>query len=272
MPLRRIVGLAANISSVPEPPAPSSDSTGYIINNTMFLTLEEFQDATQFPLSRFFASAPIVTRVASVFTPYIGHILDEYMMAPLDAVKATVLFQYLMDTVAFLPESVQSAALPVVEAGAVAPGLYQDRSNLCLQTVISTFNNMLTHEFVLEDFPKGNKAAATDLVNRIWTALGGDLETVPWADAATKAMLHTKWTDIKKNIGYYRCGAARALFFLACVCVCLCLLLSFPASRHAGGCCVCAQHVERRPALGLPAGQWQLCGHGQVRRMSHVVV
>ena len=72
-------------------------------------------------------------------------------------------------------------------AGVNVPGVVSNRTQYCLETTISLFDDLLTHEWVIEDFPTGNRQAALELVTRIHDALGQDLDTVTWLDAPTRA-------------------------------------------------------------------------------------
>jgi len=78
----------------------------------------------------------------------------------------------------------------------------QREEMVCTNYVTGLLSDYMAHEWIIEDFPKGNKAAATELVDTIYKNMGYRLGNVSWLDEETRAASIKKWSYIARNVGY----------------------------------------------------------------------
>lgn len=76
------------------------------------------------------------------------------------------------------------------------------RQSFCLNVLINSFDDLLSHEWVLAYYSPDKRQLAKQLVSVIYQGIGDIINATTWLDAPTKQQALLKWSLIQQNVGF----------------------------------------------------------------------
>ncbi|MBZ5726334.1 MAG: M13 family metallopeptidase [Acidobacteriia bacterium] len=139
----------------------------------------------------------------NIGVPEVAQKLTAIMTAqPLDSVKAYFAWHVLRSAAVALPEAFENESFDFWQrylAGVKQP---RPRPNRCVAIVDRALGDLIGQKYIEQAFGPDAKAQIAKLVDGLETAMGKDIETLPWMTDATKKAALVKLKAITNNVGY----------------------------------------------------------------------
>jgi endothelin-converting enzyme/putative endopeptidase len=127
-----------------------------------------------------------------------------FTATPLSTWKAYLRWWVLADAAGdrALPRAFVEARFAYVSKHFTGATAMEPRWKVCVRVETGVLGEAIGQAFVRRHYGEDGKARSRELITRVEAALGRDLDTLPWMDAATRRAAHEKLDRVVNKVGY----------------------------------------------------------------------